>query len=627
MREIFLLITGCLLTICSQAQVVTYENAKKKAKASFDEAINAIRNYNSDGAIQHLQAAIQQEPNFADAYGQLGITYVQMKRYKEAISSFEKLQQLDTAALGPARLSYSRALAGMGRFEEALQMIRQYLQRAKRNESAEKLQANYEFAIKAAAKPVPFEPHNLGDPVNTKDPEYFPSLTIDDKTLIFTRRVNGKNEDFFISQRDSRQWQAARDMGEPVNTAFNEGAQQISQDGDMLVFTGCDFPEGKGSCDIYYAVKANGTWQPPQNIGATVNTRSWESQPCLSADKQTLYFTRETADNGADIFIAHRLPNGQWGQPERLGPHINTPGRETTPFIHADNQTLFFASNGHPGFGSMDIFYCRRQPDGSWGPAVNLGYPINTIDEDASLVVAADGKTAYFASDRSDSRGALDIYSFELYPEARPLPTLYIRGYVYDAKTNQRITADLELTDLQSGYIMALVKSNADGTYLVPLPIGKDYAFNVNKRGYLFYSDNFSLQQQKENMPFEKNIPLQPIEANASIVLHNIFFDSKQYELKPTSTVELDKLVKLLQENPGLITEISGHTDNVGSDKDNLLLSENRAKAVVQYLTGKGIAQERLRAKGYGETKPVTTNDTEEGRAQNRRTEFRVISL
>jgi outer membrane protein OmpA-like peptidoglycan-associated protein/tetratricopeptide (TPR) repeat protein len=624
--SVYILLLCCLF---ARAQhVVTYETAKKKAQASFDNAINAIRDYNDQEAVRLLQEALRIEPNFADAYGQLGITYVQIKKYKEAIASFEKLKQLDSSGLRPAMLAYSRALAGSGQFAAALQLINQYLQTGKsKNPNAEKLKANYEFAVQAAVQQVPFEPHNLGDHINTKDPEYFPSLTIDDKTLIFTRRVNGKNEDFFVSQRDSLQWQSSTNMGEPVNSAFNEGAQQISQDGEMLVFTGCEFPEGKGSCDIYYALKTKDGWQAPQNIGAAINTRDWESQPSLSVDKQTLYFTRETPNSGADIFMSRRQPNGQWGPAERLGPNINTPARETTPFIHADNQTLFFASNGHPGYGGMDIFYCRRQADGGWGPAVNLGYPINTIDEDASLIVAADGKTAYFASDRTDSRGALDIYSFELYPAARPLPTLYVRGYVYDVKTQQRLTADLELTDLASGFVVAQVKSNNNGEYLVPLPVGRSYAFNVNKQGYLFYSDNFSLPQEAAATPPEKNIPLQPLEANATIVLHNIFFESKQYTLQPASQIELDKLVKLLQENTGLVTEISGHTDNVGSDRDNLLLSENRAKAVVAYLTQKGIPASRLSAKGYGETKPVADNATEEGRAQNRRTEFKVISL
>jgi outer membrane protein OmpA-like peptidoglycan-associated protein len=629
MNKLALLLITCLL-ICLhiQAQVVTYDNAPKKAKAAFDNAVTAIGNYNMEEAIRQLKSAISIAPNFVDAYGQLGITCVQLKKYPEAVQYFEQLKKLDSTALRPAMISYCRAMAGTGNFEGALQLITTYLQTTKNpNRVAEKLKGNYEFAVKAVANKVPFQPHNLGDHINSKDPEYFPSITIDGNTLVFTRRVNSRNEDFFISQRDSIGWLPAKDMGEPINTEFNEGAQNISQDGTMLVYTGCEFPGGFGSCDIYYAIKTKDGWQEPKNIGAPINTRAWESQPCLSPDKQTLYFVRETADNGADIFTSKYLPNGKWSEPERLGPNINTPGRETTPFIHADNQTLYFASDTHPGFGGMDLFYSRRQPDGSWGPAVNLGYPINTIDEDASMIVAADGKTAYFASDRTDSKGTLDIYSFELYDAARPLQTLYVKGYVYDAKTNARIPANVELTDLQNGLTISTIKTDPQGSFLVPLPVGKDYAFNVNKGGYLFYSDNFSLKDKNPETPFEKNIPLQPIEANASVILYNIFFDSKAYTLQPASVSELDKLVKLLQENPAMKIEISGHTDDVGSDKDNLLLSENRAKAVVKYLAEKGITATRLTAHGYGETQPIAPNDTEAGRAQNRRTAFKVLSL
>ncbi|CAL1516619.1 OmpA family protein [Chitinophaga sp. MM2321] len=630
MKKTFLIILSCLLfaSLQMRAQTVTYETAPKKAKASFDRAVDAVRTYHTKEAIGFLQDALKTAPTFTDAYGQMGLCYVELKDYAAATTAFDKLKQLDSTAIKPVIMAYSRAMAGTGNFVGALQLITQYLSTIKsKNNTAEKLRANYDFAVNKSQQKVPFHPENLGDPINSKDPEYFPSLTIDSKTLIFTRRVNGRNEDFYITYRDSSGWSPAQNMGEPVNTSFNEGAQNISQDGTMLVFTGCEFPEGKGSCDIYFSMKTPSGWTAPQNIGAPINTRDWESQPCLTADKQTLYFARETPDNGADIFTSKRLENGRWSTPERMGPNINTSGRETTPFIHADGQTLYFSSNGHPGYGGLDIFYSRRQPDGSWGPATNLGYPINTIDEDASLVVEANGKTAYFASDRSDTRGGLDIYSFELYPEARPLQTLYVKGFVYDTITHDRLTANIDVIDLQGGYHIAAVKTDDNGDFLAPLPVGKDYAFHVNKKGYLFYSDNFSLKDHNPGLPFEKNIPLQPLAANASIILHNIFFNSKQYNLEPASVVELDKLVKLLQDNPSVKIEIAGHTDNVGSDKDNLLLSENRAKSVVTYLTEKGIDAKRLTAIGYGETQPIVTNDTEDGRAANRRTVFKIISL
>ncbi|MBO9150656.1 OmpA family protein [Chitinophaga sp. GCM10012297] len=600
--------------------------ADQKAMSLLEQSMDAMRVYEYNDAVKFLKEAIQVKPDFPDAYGQLGLTYIAMKQYSSAIEAFTQLEKLDPDGARSIRPSHARAFAGNGQFKEALAMLTDYMQTA-RNPSpkAVQLKKNMEFAVTTQA--VPFQPQNLGDQINSPDPEYFPSPTIDGKTLVYTRRVRGRDEDFYIADRDSLQWNASRDMGEPINTAFNEGAQNISQDGEMLVFTGCDFPNGRGSCDIYYAIKTPQGWQPPKNIGPAINTEVWESQPCLSPDKQTLYFARQTQDAGADIFVSTRNAAGQWMPAERLGPQINTKGRETTPFLHADGQTLFFASDGHPGFGGLDIFYSRKQADGSWGPAVNLGYPINTIEEEGSLTVAADGKTAYYASDRSDSKGSLDIYSFELYESARPMPTLYLKGYVYDVKTNQRLAASLDLIDLQTKLTIATIRANDSGDYLVPLPVGKDYAFSVNRKGYLFYSENFSLKETQNGQPFEKNIPLTPLEPNAVAVLRNIFFPSNQFTLDPASATELDKLVALLKDNPTMVAEISGHTDNVGSDAANQQLSENRAKSVVEYLVQHGIPAQRLKAKGYGETKAIDNNDTETGRAQNRRTELKVISL
>lgn len=631
MMRVLLLMSSCLLlSLDMSAQVVTYDKAKKKAQKSFDDAQMAIREYRMTDAVDLLKDAVRQEPGFTDAYGQMTITYVELKKYKEAITNYETLKRLDSPSVRPAMLAYSKALAGEGRFAEALATVTLYNQTSKyKSPKAEALITAYTFATEAAKKPVPFKPHNLGDSINTKDPEYFPSLTIDGRTLVFTRRVNSKNEDFYVSEKDdSLGWMPAYSFGSPVNTANNEGAQSLSQDGNMLVFTGCNFPGGRGSCDIYYTIRTEeGLWVEPMNMGSPINTRDWDSQPSLSADKSTLYFARETQDAGSEIFMSKLQPNGKWGYPERLGPNINTPGRETTPFIHPDNQTLYFSSNGHPGFGDMDIFYSRRQPDGTWGPAINLGYPINTVDEDASLIVAADGKTAYFASDRSDSRGQLDIYSFELYPEARPQKTLFVRGYVYDAKTKKRLMANIETYDISTGQVAATIRTDRVGDFMAPLPVGKDYAFSVNRKGYLFYSDNFSLKNATADSSFYREIALQPLDTSAVLILHNIFFDTRQFSLKAGSELELNRLVALLRENPSIITEISGHTDNVGNDKDNLLLSERRAQAVVKYLVDKGIAPERLQAKGYGKTMPVEDNSTAAGRAANRRTEFKILAL
>jgi len=318
-------------------------------------------------------------------------------------------------------------------------------------------------------------------------------------------------------------------------------------------------------------------------------------------------------------------PNGRWGKPENLGGGINTPGDEQCPFIHADNQTLYFTSSFWQGYGDEDLFFVRRQPNGSWTRPVNLGYPINTIDREGTLFIASDGKTAYYASDRNDSRGGLDIYRFELREDVRPFKTLWVKGKVFDKKTNAGLPSTVELIDLETRKPMTQVETNEKGEYLITLAIGKDYAFNVNKKGYLFYSDNFSLKGINPDTTYEINIGLQPFEINANIVLNNIFFDVNKFELKTESQAELDLLVQLLLDNPTVKIEIGGHTDNIGKPADNLALSNNRAKAVVNYLVSKNIPAQRLTAKGYGETRPVADNKTEAGRAINRRTELKVI--
>jgi outer membrane protein OmpA-like peptidoglycan-associated protein len=294
--------------------------------------------------------------------------------------------------------------------------------------------------------------------------------------------------------------------------------------------------------------------------------------------------------------------------------------------MHADNQTLYFTSNGHLGYGGDDLFMAKKGPKSVWTKPVNLGYPINTIENEGSLIVAADGKTAYYASDRSDSHGGLDLYTFELRSDIRPAKTLWVRGKVFDKKTKKGLPSAVDLTDLSSKEVLSKLQTDETGNYLITLPVGKDYAFTVKRRGYLFYSENFPLSNKNPDSTYYIDIPLQPLEANATIVLKNIFFDTRMFEIKTESTPELDNLVQLLKDNPALKIQITGHTDNVGKGEDNLLLSNNRAKAVVTYLTTKGINPARLSYKGFGATQPVDSNNTEEGRAKNRRTELKVIS-
>lgn len=615
-----------------------YDPAKVSRKAAelYERAIRKAQEGDFKGGIVLLKDAVKIDPRFLDAYLSIAGMYGEMKDYQGAIENYEKAKAIDAAYFKDYNLPFSINLAGKGEFAKALEAVNEFMTitnlNDKSRQAGEFRQKSFQFAIEygkqKALLDYKFEPQNMGDSINSVVSEYYPALTIDGNELIITRRVKHYNEDFFGSVRVDGKWSKALPLEGNINTDANEGAQSISQDGQWLIFTGCNFPDGFGSCDLYISYLTNDGWSAPVNLGKKVNSDGWDSAPTLSPDKRDLYFASKRNDGygGSDIYVSHYLPNGQWTEAENLGPEVNTAGDESCPFIHADNQTLYFTSNGHLGYGGDDLFMVKKGAKGSWGKAINLGYPINTIENEGSLIIAADSKTAYYASDRSDSKGGLDIYTFELRNDIRPARTLWVKGKVFDKKTTKGLPSAIELTDLATQEVMSKVQTDETGNYLVTLPVGKDYAFNVNRKGYLFFSDNFSLSQKAPDSTYHIDIPLQPLEANASIVLKNIFFDSKQFDLKPESTSELDKLFLLLRDNPTIKIQISGHTDNVGKAEDNLVLSNNRAQAVVKYLVSKGIDQQRLTFKGFGATMPVADNGTEEGRAQNRRTEMKVVS-
>lgn len=624
-----------LTSYIGSAQWYDPDKVNQKAGELYGKAYEEATERKYAEAIKHLEEAIAIDPKFVDVFLSRAGIYADMKNYASSVADFETALKMDSVYSKTYLLPYSISLAGIGKFEQALNIVNQFLANPTLNQQSIKAgkyrKSTYEFAVahekKRPSKEYVFSPQNSGTGINSAALEYFPSLTIDGSKMIFTRRINS-DEDFYESDFSNGKWSEAKPLGGKVNTNLNEGAQNISQDGQLLIFTGCNYPEGQGSCDLYFSVKTNNGWSEPQNLGPVVNTDFWESSPSLSPDKRDLYFASSRAGGfgGRDIWVTHRLPSGKWSVPENLGEAVNTSGDESCPFMHADNHTLYFNSNGHTGYGMTDLFFSKKINDSSWVMAENLGYPINTIDDEGSLIVAADAKTAYYASDKGEGKGGLDIYSFQLPEHIRPLRTLWVKGKVFDKKTKNGLPSAVELSDVKNKTPISKIQTDEDGNYLVTLPVGKDYAFNVNRRGYLFYSDNFQLAGNNTDSLFTVDIPLQPIEAGASIVLKNIFFETKKFDLKPESTGELDKLVTLLKDNPKLRIQIDGHTDNIGQEKDNLLLSNNRAKAVVGYLLQKGIAPARLSAKGFGAAKPLADNATEKGKALNRRTELSVIS-
>lgn len=636
MHKFSLIIIFCFLSFVSISQGYDPMKINKKAITIYTLAINKAQNGDYTSAIKMIGESLKISPNYLDAYLSLGGIYADMNDYQQSVSNFEKAFAIDSAFARDYYLPYSISLAGRGRFEDALKAVTTFLSSPKLNDrsirAGEFRKKTYEFAINYAnthpEKNYVFAPQNLGDSINTSDLEYFPSLTIDGKKFIFTRRIQNK-ETFYESDHVNGVWGKAFPLQGKINSnEYNVGAQNISQDGEWLVFTGCNFPQGNGSCDLYISFLTKGGWSEPQNLGRNINTEFWESTPSLSPDKRDLYFSssRPGGYGGRDIWVSHRTETG-WTEPENLGADINTAGDESTPFIHADNQTLYFNSSGLPGYSEKpDLFVTRKQADGKWSKPENLGYPINTIGDEGSMIVAADGKTAYYSSDKTDSKGGLDIYTFELRKDLRPLKTLWAEGKVYDNKTKAGLPSTVVLTDVDTRQIVSKLQTDEDGNYLVTIPVGKNYAFNVHRKGYLFYSQNYDMSNISSDSVYHVDIPLEPIEANAKVILKNVFFDTKKTDLKPESISELDNVVRLMNENPNMKIQINGYTDNIGTPADNLKLSAGRALAVVNYLLYKGVRKERLSYKGFGEADPIATNETEQGRAMNRRTELRVVS-
>ena len=616
-----------------------YYSKNKKAIAQFEKAMNVLYSGKFSQGILELEKVLKIDPDFIEVPLTLGDFYFDSKDTVRALENYEKAVQINESFYPVAWLRIADIYMEKDNYQRAETCYNKFLKHEKQNKQGIQMaKFNLEliaFRRKAMANPVPFEPKNMGAAVNSKYQEYLPSLTADEQTLVFTRKVwardaqpAGNEEDLYISIKENGVWTPAQRMPSPLNSDGNEGGECVSQDGRVMFFTACERKGGAGSCDLYLCTRSGDKWSVPRNLGNPVNTGGWETQPSFSIDGRTLYFAsnRPGGKGGNDIWKTVLMDNGRWSKPVNLGDSINTPGDEKCPFIHYDDQTLYFASNGHVGMGDMDIFYSRKINDTTWSKPVNIGYPINTKGEDASLIVSPSGTTAIFTSDREGGYGSLDLYQFELYKEAQPLAVTYMKGIVFDQKTNAKLSAQVKIIDVATGNEIASTSSDpVNGSFIISLPVNKTYALNVSKNKYLFYSDNIALQNGTPDKPFLVNIPLKPIEVGESIVLKNIFFETGSAELKNESVAELTKLVQFMVKNPDIRIEISGHTDNVGSDAMNQKLSENRAKAVMDYLVGKGINQQRLRSVGYGKTRPIDTNDTEQGRANNRRTMFEII--
>lgn len=639
----------------------TYTSSDKKAIEHFKAGRSCLEN-KGDLACGEKQftEALKKDPNFVEAIMGMAAVKIAQNKINEAIDYFKKAIQINPKFFPYNYLQLGELEYYSQKYDDAVKTLKTFVALDRINpdykQKGQHLLDCSVFAAEAIKNPRPYKPENMGPAINSENDEYFCSITGDNQYFYFTRRIRGVStcdgspngqEDFYFSKKEKNEWQPAKPM-QGVNSPCNEGSPNVSVDGQFLFFVGCEQmptnPDEKGiiaatgkpalgSCDILFSQKiGDNKWSKPFNLSVPVSTYNWESQPCFASDNKTLYFVRGIRTKGSgvgsgDIYMSVAGDDGKFGTPVKLGPNINTDGREEAVFIHPDNQTLYFVSDGHVGMGGLDIYMCRRQPDGSWGPAINLGYPINTAENESSFIVSPDGKKAFFDSDMKGGYGGDDLYSFDLPAELAPQKITFVKGKVYDAKTKQPLQGTIDIMDL--GTQQAITKAYADvnGDFFTVLPAKNNYLMNVDKSGYLFYSDNFSLKNSEANYekPFFVDIPLQPIDTGVSIELKNIFFDVDKFDLKPESKAECEKLVTFLKNNPKIRIEISGHTDSDGNKKANQVLSQNRARAVQDYVIAAGIAATRLTFKGYGDSKPKVPNTSPENKAKNRRTEIKII--
>ncbi|MCX2574228.1 OmpA family protein [Pedobacter sandarakinus] len=624
----------CILFLCLTGNLAVAQiSSNKKAQAFFEKAGPLIDKQDYLSAEKNLRSAVQEDPLFQNAYILLGGVFKIQKKYSDAKAAYQKAILITKTVTPQVTFALAETEFATQEFENAKMHFLEVANvdsGSDRGKRAKKYLLDCDFAAQAIKKPVKYAPQNLGSGVNTTDAEYFPALTADGETLIFTRQVNG-NEDFWTSQFKNNSWNLAQPLSTKINTAtYNEGAQTISPDGKYLFFTGCNRPDGLGRCDIYISHREGKDWGEPYNVGKPVNSEYWESQPAISPDGRTLYFisNRPGGSGGYDIWKSTITDDAKWGPAINLGPEINTAYDENTPFLHADGKTLYFASDGWPGFGNKDIFYSRMNDDGKFQKPVNIGYPINSFEDESGLIVGANGSLGMFSSNLKNGLGGQDIYAFNLPETAMPLKVSYVKGIVRDKDTKKTIESNVQVIDLRSNKTVFDDYTDAEtGEFLAVMPVGSDYLFNVNAEGYLFYSENFELKSGNANKPYQIEVYIEKIKQGGNVTLRNIFFDTNKYNLLPASIRELNLLIDFLQQNESVEIEIQGHTDNIGDVKLNEKLSYNRANAVYEYLVSNKIDPKRLTFKGFGASKPIADNKTELGRKNNRRTSFVITKI
>ncbi|MBK8621924.1 MAG: PD40 domain-containing protein [Saprospiraceae bacterium] len=611
----------------------------QKFEKLFIAASAESKNGEYEKAIKKLDKIILEYPDYIPAYTKkAGILYTQ----KNVDASIETLSSvINNFPHADPEIYFSRGYMYFEKklYRKASDDFLSFLAlpdiKTDRLQKASQYQKSAFFRDSLISNPVIFNPVLLPETVNSSFSEYSPSLSIDGTSLVFTRRINNQ-EDLYISYFDSSGNYSMAFPLRDVNTGSNEGAHCISADGSLILFTGCDRDILFRGCDIYYSVFRDSSWTKPANIGKVINTPAWESQPSLSADGKTLFFVSDRVGGigGRDIWYTKKNERDVWSEPVNLGPDINTERDDETPYLHPDGKTLYFRSNGRLGMGDFDIYTAQWYEDKQvWHQIRNIGYPINTEGNEGGLLVSLDGRSAFFATDifsqKQNISLNLDICRFELPAFARANPASYVKLMVYDAESNKPLTASVEIRNLNNNKVYYSGKTQNSGLSVTALQNNKKYAVFVKKDGFTFFSTHIDLDNVYTfDKPFLIEVPLQklisPVVAKPTI-LQNIFFASGSYTLLPESEAEINMLFDLLQNNLSVKIQIVGHTDNLGKPEDNQVLSLQRANAVKNVLVNRNIDTNRILTEGKGQENPIDTNETAEGRKNNRRTEFVII--
>ena len=720
-------------------------------------------------ALYEYNAAIAADPKYAYPLTRIGAIYFKLHNYNLAVQYYHRSLALDSNFDAYSYYNLADSYRHLDKLDTAVIEFKEFIRKMEpisAQDSGMMHEADYWIKYNLGSIAVRARPKNTDEPIWTfhdstnKYDNFGPTITADGQTLYFTSRRPSTNskfeyietgdygEDLFVVHRDSSgRWTKATALPPPINSTDDEGTACVSADGQTVFYSMCRRPDGFGDCDLYFSELVGDQWTKPQNLGHNLNSTGWDAEPSVTADGNTMYFASKrnnSIDSSEDIYVAYKNTDGTWTPPVNLGPPVNTRSSDRSPFIAADGRTLYFSSNGHPGFGGHDIFMSRKLDDGTWSEPINLGIPINTPGDDGFLTIPARGDNIFYTRGREKGRGNRDIFETKLPLAFRPGPITVVAGTVYDKENGKPVGAKIEVTDLKSEEVVAVYRSNKiTGRFYITLGTGKTYGVTATAPGYAFYSDNYTVPDTISYRELNHDLPLVPLpdggthaiasngptkggpdgtkgslnpstngtstekdstggtetggkhprkgpkepkgtaggtgptgrtggtgpitakgstgetgatgptgghgvvggtggpgstgptggytsresldSGGLAIPLNNVFFDFNKATLRNESRPELKHLIALLNEHPTIFIEISGHTDSIGSADVNRRLSQERADTVRIYLVTHGIASNRVTAKGFGSSKPVATNSTDEGRQLNRRTEFRVF--